>query len=153
MLKLSREIINFFGTQGCVVVGTLDNKGYPHASCKGLVKIEEAGQLYLLDAYHGRTFRNLKNNPSACVIAFNEHAFKGFCLKGKARLVHEQELKPDILRAWEERVTGRLTQRVLKNIREEKGSLGHPEAYLPRPRYMIVLEVKEIVNLTPSNLR
>ncbi len=153
MTKLNRDIVNFFESQGSLVVITIDSKGYPHASCKGAIKIEEEGRLYLMDAYHGQTFKNLKKNPSACVVAFNEHKFKGFCLKGKARLIHERELNPEIIKSWEERLTDRLTQRLLKNIREEKGHSGHPEASLPKPKYMIVLEVLEVVDLTPTNLK
>jgi hypothetical protein len=68
-------------------------------------------------------------------------------------MIHENELTPDIVKVWEERITNRLTQRLLKNIREEKGHRGHPEASLPKPKYMIVLEVDEVVDLTPSHLK
>ena len=153
MAKLSREIINFFESQGCVVVATIDSKGLPHTSCKGMIKIEESGRAYLLDAYHGKTFKNLKENPSASVTAFNEHNFKGFCLKGHARIIREDELTDNIVRRWEEKITARLTQRLLKNIREEKSHKGHPEASLPKPKYMIILEIKEVVDLTPAHLK
>lgn len=131
----------------------MDNKGYPHSSCKGMVKIEESGDVYLLDAYHGRTFANLKNNPSASITAFDEHKFKGYCLKGKARLAGDSEFTPDIIKAWDKRVSGRLTQRLLKNIREEKGHKGHPEALLPKPKYMVIFKVSEVVDLAPGHLK
>lgn len=153
MLKLNSDIINFLENQGCVVLTTIDAKGYPHASCKGMIKTEESRRIYLLDAYHGRTFRNLKINPYASVTVFDEHRFKGFCLKGRARLIHEDELTADIIKSWEKRIAARLTQRLLKNIREDKGHKGHPEASLPKPKYMIVLEVSEVVDLTPSHLK
>jgi len=153
MINISREIKNFFENQGCVVITTIDSKGFPHASCKGMIKIEESGRAYFLDAYHGQTFRNLKNNSSASATAFDEHKFKGFCLKGRARLIHEEELTENIVKSWEDRITGRLTQRLIKNIREEKGHKGHPEASLPKPKYMIVLEVEEAVDLTPAHLK
>lgn len=153
MAKIDSDIVNFFRDQGCVVLTTVDSKGYPHASCKGMIKIEESGRAYLLDAYHGQTSENLKKNPAASVTSFDEHRFKGFCLKGKARLIHEDELTQDIIKSWEARITGRLTQRLLRNIREEKGHKGHPEASLPKPKYMIVLEVEEVVDLTPAHLK
>lgn len=153
MLKLNRDIINFFEDQGCVLLATVDRGGYPHTSCKGLVKIEEPASVFLLDAYHSATFRNLKNNPSASVTAFNEHKFKGYCLKGKARVADTNELTPDILKAWEKKVSGRLTQRLLKNIREERGHKGHPEALLPKPKYMIIFKVGEIIDLAPAHLK
>jgi len=153
MSKLTREIINFFENQGCVVLTTIDHRGFPHTSCKGMVKLGESGQVYLLDAYHGQTFKNLEKNSFASVTAFDEHKFKGFCLKGRARLIHEDELTESIVKSWEERITNRLTQRLLKNIREGKGHKGHPEASLPRPKYMIVLEIEEVVDLTPAHLK
>jgi len=153
MVKLNRDIINLFENQGCVIVATIDSNSMPHTSCKGMIKIEETGRVYLLDAYHGQTFKNLKQNPSASVTAFNEHKFQGFCLKGKARLIHKDELTQSMVKSWEDRITGRLTQRLLKNIREGKGHRGHPEASLPKPKYMIVLEVEEVIDLTPSHLK
>jgi predicted pyridoxine 5'-phosphate oxidase superfamily flavin-nucleotide-binding protein len=153
MRQLNQDIIQFFQAQGCVLVTTIDKDGSPHASCKGIVKIEIDGRVYLLDAYRGQTFQNLKSNPLASITAFNEHKFNGYCLKGRARLIHREELDSEIIKSWDERVTGRLTQRLLKNIHEGKGHRSHPEALLPKPQYMIVLEVSEIIDLTPAHLK
>lgn len=152
-MRLAGEIIHFFQGQGCVVVATIDNNGLPHASCKSIVKIEESGLIYLLDAYHGITYKNLLKNPSASITVFDEHKFIGYCLKGRARLIHKDELDADIVKAWDDRITSRLTERLLNNIHEEKGHKGHPEASLPKPQYMIVLEVREVVDLTPVHLK
>jgi len=81
MQKLDSSVVNFFRNQGCVVVTTIDKNGFPHCACKGIVKIEESGRVYLLDAYRGKTFNNLKINKLASVTAFNEHKFNGFSLK------------------------------------------------------------------------
>ena len=153
MQRLDENIIHFFQAQSSVVVATVDKNGFPHTACKGIVRIEEAGRVYLLDAYHGQTFNNLKQNSLVSITAFNEHKFIGYCLKGKARLIHKDELDSGIIQSWEDRITGRLTQRLLKNIHEEKGHKGHPEASLPKPKYMIVLEVSEIVDLIPMHLK
>jgi hypothetical protein len=53
------------------------------------------------------------------------------------------------MKAWERRMANRITQRVLKNIGGVKGHPHHPEAGLPRPKYLIVVDVQEIVDLTP----
>ncbi len=153
MRQLDENIIHFFQAQSSVVVATVDKDGFPHTACKGIVKIEESGRVYLLDAYHGQTFNNLKQNPLISITAFNEHKFIGYCLKGKAHLIHKDELDKKIIRSWEDRITGRLTQRLLKNIHDENGHKGHPEASLPKPKYMIVLEVSEVVDLTPTHLK
>jgi len=152
-MHLDENIIRFFQGQGCVVLASVDKDRLPHASCKGIVKIEESGRVYLLDAYHGATYKNLLQNPLASITAFDEHKFIGYCLKGRARLIHKDELDAGIVKAWEDRITGRLTQRLLNNLREEKGHKGHPEASLPKPQYMIVLEISEVVDLTPAHLK
>jgi hypothetical protein len=50
-------------------------------------------------------------------------------------------------------VTARISQRIIKNIHEEKSSGHHPEAAFPRPQYMIVMDVEEAVDLTPRHLK
>lgn len=153
MKKLTAEIIQFFQNQGCVVVSTLDKRGFPHSSCKGLVKIGEHGKIYLLDLYQARTYKNLRRNPRISITAFDEHKFRGYCLKGKAEIIKKDKLRPEIIKAWEDRITSRITQRLLKNIREEKGHPAHPEALLPQPKYLIAMDVEEAVDLTPPILK
>jgi len=153
MKKLKPEIIQFFQNQGCVVVSTLDHKGFSHSSCKGIVKIGAGGKIYLLDLYHAETYRNLKRNPRISITAFDEHKFRGYCLKGKAKIIRKDKLKPEIIKAWEDRITSRITQGLLKNIREERGHPAHPEALLPKPKYLIVMNVETVVDLTPPVLK
>jgi predicted pyridoxine 5'-phosphate oxidase superfamily flavin-nucleotide-binding protein len=154
MKALSEGIIQFFQKQGCVLVSSIDRKGFPHSACKGIVKINPSGAVYLLDAYQGQTLHNLKNNSSVSVTAFDEHKFSGYCLKGKARILFKGELDAQIIKAWEEKIAGRLTQRLLKNIRgEPKGHPRHPEALLPDPEHMIIVEVEEVIDLTPQHLK
>jgi general stress protein 26 len=152
-MKLGDDIINFFQNQGYVIVNTIDKNGTPHSSCKGIVSLNKKGSIYLLDLYKSRTHDNLKNNTKISLTAVDEHRFQGYCLKGKARIITSDNMSPDILRAWQDKITGRLTQRVLKNIREMKGHPRHPEVLLPKPEYIIVMLVKEIVDLTPHNLK
>jgi len=153
MKQLHEKVINFFRDQGCVVISTIDQHGFPHSSCKDIIKIENSGKAYLLDAYRGKTYENLKNNPKASITAFDEHKFTGFCLKGEARLVSSADFGDETVKAWEDKITSRLTRRLLKNVLEEKGHPAHPEASLPKPQNMIVFEAEEIVDLTPYNLR
>jgi uncharacterized pyridoxamine 5'-phosphate oxidase family protein len=153
MTKIPREIINFFQGQGCAIVSTIDSGGMPHGACKDIVMVKEQGKIYLLDLYLKRTYDNLKANPNISVTAVDEHKFKGYCLKGKAKIIGSEQLSAEILRAWEMRIAGRITQRMIKNLHEEKGHARHPESRLPKPRYLILAEIEEIVNLTPRNLK
>lgn len=153
MIKLSENVIHFFRNQEVTIVSTIDKDGFPHNSCKGLIKITKDGKVYLLDAYLHRTFENLTRNPNISIAAFDEHRFSGFCLKGKGYILSKDKLDSVIIKAWEERITSRLTKRLLKNLHEEKGHPSHPEVLLPRPEYMIVVEVDEVVDLTPQHMK
>ena len=154
MKRLGDDVIQFFHNQGCVIVSTIDKNGFPHSACKGIVQINRNGRVYLLDLYHARTYQDLKQNPHISITAIEEHKFKGYCLKGKAEIIPEGKLESRVIKAWEARITSRLTHRLLKNIREEeKGHPRHPEILLPKPEYMIAMEVEEIVDLTPHHLK
>ncbi len=153
MRKLTNEIISFFHNQNFVVVSTINRDGSLHNSCKGIVEIDHKGHVYLLDLFRGRTHDNLKQNPNISITAVDEHKFSGYCLKGKVKEALEEKLTPQIITAWDERITSRITRRVLKNIRGEKGHPRHPEILLPKPEYLIVMDVEEIVDLTPHHLK
>lgn len=152
MKKLPEDIVSFFRNQGCVVVSTVETDGSIHNSCKGIVDINTGDRIYLLDLYTGKTFQNLKKNPNISITAVDEHKFIGYCLKGKAELIERDGLDHDVIISWEKEITNRVTRRLIKNIRGEKGHHRHPEALLPKPEYMIVMNVEEILDLKPGHL-
>ena len=153
MKQLSDEIERFLENQGMVIVSTIDKDGSVHSACKGIVNIKKKGKVYLLDLYRGVTYNNLRRSRKISLTAVDEHKFIGYCLKGRARLIEREKVKNEIIKAWEDRITSRVTSRVLKNIREEKGHPRHPEVLLPKPQYMIAVEVDEIIDLTPHHLK
>ena len=153
MKQLANEILNFFRRQNFVIVSTLDKNGVSHSSCKGIVKITEQGTIYLIDLYRAVTYKNLKNNHKMSITSVDEHKFKGYCLKGTAEIVEKAELTSEIITAWENRITGRITHRVIRNMSGEKGHDLHPESQLPIPQYLIVMNVEDIVDLSPHFLR
>ncbi|MBN1871010.1 MAG: pyridoxamine 5'-phosphate oxidase family protein [Candidatus Omnitrophica bacterium] len=154
MKTINQEIVNFFKRQRYTIVSTVDRKSnIPHNSCKGIVKIDKRGIIYLMDLYRWRTYANLSKNPNISVTAVDEHGFKGWCLKGKAKIMPRDKLGKDVIRAWEAKISSRITHRLVKNIKAERGHQRHPEAQLPRPEYMIVMTVEEIVNLIPHHVR
>ncbi len=153
MKKLNPDVVNFFQNQGFVIVSTIDKHGYPNNACKGVVEIGHNGHVYLFDLYHGETHANLGANQHVSITAIDEHKFIGYCLKGKARIVTQEDIKPHLVKAWEERIASRLTSRLLKNMRGEKGHSMHPEALLPKPKYLISIDVEEVKDLTPQRLK
>ena len=153
VIKLPVGVVHFFQNQGFVIVTTIDKDGTPHNSCKGIVKISPLGRVYLLDLYHGRTYHNLENNLRVSITAVDEHQFIGYCLKGTAKIVQNKQITSRIIAVWEKMITSRVTQRIIRNIHEQKGHPRHPEVSLPKPKYMIVMDVKEMVDLATQHTK
>lgn len=152
-MKIPHEIVLFLKHQPYTIVATFDREGYPHTSCKGIIKIDPAGKIYLLDVFKWRTFENLKKNPKVSVTAVDEHKFKGWCLKGKGKILDEEHITPDLVKAWEKKITSRTAERVIRNVRGEKGHKKHPETQLAKPEYMVEVDIEEIVDLTPQHMK
>ena len=153
MPEVSTDIIHFFNKQGFVIVSTIDAKGLIHCSAKGISGIEKEGKIYVIDLYRTHTFNNLKANPIVSITAVDEEHFTGYTLKGKARIVEKENLEEKVIKEWEERVVQRISQRLIKNIQEEKKTSHHPEAKLPPVQYLIEIEVEDIVDLTPGHIK
>ena len=152
-MKLSDELVHFLHRQGHTVISTIDEDGSIHNSCKGIVEIDKEGNIYLLDLYKQRTYENLKNNNHITLTVVDEHKFEGYCLKGKATIVDEKKVLSKTIEAWEKKITGRISQRILKNVHGQKGHPKYPEMLLPKPEYLIMMEIDKIVDLTPQILK
>lgn len=153
MKKIAEEIVDFFYNQSFVIVSTLGIDKIPHTSCKGIVEIDPKGLIYLLDLYRGQTYENLKHHKYLSITAVDEHRFKGYCLKGEVKSIREEDITDKVIEAWGNRVTSRITQRLLRNMHGEKGHSQHPEILLPKPEFMIIMQVEEIVDLKPQHIR
>jgi len=152
-MVLPDKVTSFFEKQGFVIVSTIDNKNGIHSSIKGIVSIEQQGNIYLMDLYMGATCANLKRNNKISITAVDEKHFIGYALKGKARIIEREEIKSHIIEKWDSRINKRISSRLIRHIREEEHSSGNPEADLPLPKYLIIMEVDEIVDLSPRSIR
>jgi len=153
MKQIPLSVAEFLDAQGFVIVSSLDVQGFPHSSCKDIVKIDSQGIIYLLDVYHGVTGENIARNPKISISAVDEHKFMGYCLKGRARVMSDDHLSQELLKSWESNLTSRLTKRLLKNLTAEQGQGHHPEASFPKPKHLISLQVEEIVDLAQYHSR
>ena len=153
MKQISVPIIDFLRTQDFVIVSSIDKNGFPHSSCKAIVKIDPAGEIYLVDAFHGVTSENIERNPQISISVVDEHKFIGYCLKGKASKMSDNSISQEMIKTWEDNITARLAKRLLKNLVQDQGQRHHPEASLPQLKHLIVLEVEEIINLALYHLR
>ena len=153
MKKLSPEIIEFLKAQGFVIVSSIDKNGFPHSSCKAIVKIDSQGMIFLIDLYHGSTGENIKRNSRINISAVEEHKFIGYCLKGQGKILPESQLTEELIKIWADNVTSRLVKRLLKNLNTDQSHNHHPEASLPQPKSIIAVEIEAIVDLAPYHLR
>ena len=153
MINIPEPVVEFLRKQSFVVVSSLDKSGALHSACKGIVRVEPEGRVYLLDLYLRRTYANLRADPRVSLTAVDEHAFAGYCLKGTADITGRNKVPPEIAAEWDRMITARISQRLVRNLRGEKGRAGHPEAKLPAPRYIISMEVEEIVDLAPEYIK
>jgi len=145
--------MDFFKNQSFVIVTTLDQDGTPHDSCKDIIRLSRDGRIYLLDLYMRRTFQNLERDPHMCVAQVDEHRFAGYCLKGTGRILKIDKLRVRVNSLWQKKMSSRIVTRILKNLKDEKGHPAQPESLLPRPEYMIVMDVSEIIDLTPAHIK
>ena len=153
MKRIPQDIIDFLRQQGFVVISSLDEAGFPHSSCKAIVKIDEAGKILLMDVYHGKTCQNIERSQQVSISAVDEHNFMGYCLKGKARVMPDNNMTQEIIKKWEDNITSRIAKRLLRNLTRESTQGHHPEASLPFPKHLIEIQVEEIVDLAPAQLR
>lgn len=153
MKQIPVAVIEFLRTQGFVIVSSIDENGFPHSSCKDIVKIDPNGKVYLIDAYSGETTENIKRNPQINICAVDEHKFMGYCLKGRASVMPDGQISQEFIKSWEDNITSRLAKRLLLNLAKGKSHAHHPEASLPKPKHLITITVGGIVDLTPHYLR
>jgi predicted pyridoxine 5'-phosphate oxidase superfamily flavin-nucleotide-binding protein len=153
MREIPPEVLRFLSSQHYAIVATVGGDGTPHTACKGIVRVEGEGRVYLLDLYSGTTWRNLATTPRMSITVVDEGRFTGYCLKGSARLANAGDIDPALIEEWRSKISGRITHRIIKNIQGPKKHPRHPEALLPAPRHLIVLEVDDIVDLTPGHIR
>ncbi len=152
-MKISDELIYFLKKQHYAIISTIDKNGAIHNSCKGVVDIDKQGIIYLLDLYKQRTYMNLQFNPNIALTVVDEHKFEGYSLKGKVKIISGKKITQEMMKAWEKKITSRVSQRILRNIEGKKGHPQHPEILFPMPEYAIEMTVDSVVDLTPHALK
>ncbi|OGX53258.1 MAG: hypothetical protein A2267_03615 [Omnitrophica WOR_2 bacterium RIFOXYA12_FULL_38_10] len=153
-MKLPDEIVRFLDEQNIVIVSTFDENENIHCSVKGIIGSEEAEKIFIIDVYKKKTYKNLKRNPKVSITAVDEQKFKGYTLQGKAKLILQKKITQDVLEKYEERITRRISNRVIKGIQKCTKSAKLHEVELPlRPQYLIEIEVENIIDLSPPKAK
>ena len=150
-MKLPKDVMDFLEARGTVIVSTFDEQGRIHCSVKGLVGIEESGKILVIDLYLRRTFENLERNSAISLTAVDEQNFIGFTLQGKAKMVPQEEMQDQIIHRWGNRIVRRISDRVMRNLQANTMTSTHHEAVLPEPKYLMEVEVENIIDLSPPD--
>ena len=151
MIPISSKIASFLRKQKIAVISTFNGEGKIHCSVKGILGVDEKGKMCLIDLYYNKTYENLKKNPKSSITVVDEEKFIGYTLQGQAHIVPKDSIEPRLLDHWEERMLERISKRVIDGVQSGKKTSSHHEARLPRkPKYLIELQVENIIDLSPS---
>jgi len=137
--------------QHFLIVSSVDKDGSIDTSAKGILEANPKGRILLLDLYKGRTYNNVKRNPNVTLTMVDENRFRGFSVKGKARIVKEGTLPKNKLELWHDKVSKRIARRLIKQVKDDlPGGEKIPEASFPMPKYIIEVKVDSIIDLAPG---
>lgn len=153
MIKIPDNAKSLLDAQHIAVVSSINAGGTIHTSAKGIMEAHPKGKILLLDLYKGTTCKNIKRHSHVTLTVIDEKRFKGYSIRGKARIIKENAIPKSKITAWQEKLARRIARRVISHVKEEiPGSEGIPEARFPFPKYMIEVSVDAIVDLTPRKL-
>lgn len=153
-MRLSEDIVDFFKRRKIILVSTLDQEGRIHCSVKGLVGIKKRERIMIIDLFHGRTMRNLENNPYISLTAVDEANFVGYTLQGKARIARRLGEHKGYVDRWQRIIVQRISERIVEGVRVGKLSKAGAEAKLPsQPKHLIEVDIEKVIDLAPGGKR
>ena len=148
------DLMDFLKDRHTAVVATLDDGGCVHTAVKGIVGVEAAGRLYVVDLYKRETFHNITRRPCVTVTVFDEERFLGWSLQGRGKVVERDAIANELHAEWEERIVNRISERLLANLRSAFGGRANYESQLPHaPQYVIEVDVERVVDLRPTCIK
>ncbi|MCQ9207349.1 MAG: pyridoxamine 5'-phosphate oxidase family protein [Omnitrophica bacterium] len=154
MIKIPDNTKSLLDAQHVSVVSSINAGGTIHTSAKGIMETHSKGKILLLDLYKGVTYKNIKRHPHVTLTVIDEKRFKGYSIRGKAKIIKENALPKSKVTMWQEKLAKRIARRVISHVKEEiPGNEGIPEARFPFPKYIIEISVERIIDLTPHKLK
>jgi len=151
-MQLPDKVVNFFKKQSFVIISTIDSNGRIHCSAKGVVGIRKDGRVFVIDLYHNKTYNNLRNDSRVSITQVDERNFTGYTLSGQAKIVLRNDIRDDYIKEWGKVVAKRISDRLIKNVHGEKVPSAAHEAQLPEePKYLIRIDVEDIIDLSPPS--
>ena len=154
MAFIPQDVKHLLEKHHVTVVASRDGKNAIHTSAKGILAVDPRGKIFVLDIYKGRTYRNIKRNPHVTLTTIDERAFKGYSVKGRAKIINEGAVPKNRLEIWHAKLATRIARRLIRHVKgESPGHEGIPEARFPFPKYIIEVSAERITDLAPQKLK
>ena len=153
-MKIPEAVENILEKEHFVVVSSAESNKTIHTSAKGVIEVDPKGRIFMLDLYKGKTYVNIRKNPHVTLTVINERGFRGYSIKGRAKIVKKETLSKKTLTLWNEKLAKRIARRIISHVKDQRAEHeAIPEASFPFPKYLIEVFVDKIVDLAPRKLK
>jgi len=136
MVKIPQEIKKFVEEQGVFVVGSTGGTSFTNVSPRIFFKIDD-GEIYWLDFFEHKSYKNFKINPWATVAVFNKDNLKGYQFRGIIEFITDEPTKTEIKNSI-------IKETLARNLSDKVKSLSMQDAKV------IQFDVKVCYSLDPE---
>ena len=126
-------------------IATSDGEGQPNAAPKFLLKIQDT-RLYLVDCVMGKTWDNIKINPSVSIPVMNVDTLLGYRVNGSAYIVEDGLQKSELMEEFTNKQVKLSAERIVEGIRSQKGKR-NLEVQFPETVGMFMVKVESVVEI------
>lgn len=146
----TKEVIDILDNVSIGHVATSSKDGCPNIAIKGIAKYDPQKQtISFLELYNGKTEKNLEENSQVTVAVVDHDNFKGFQFKGNAKIITEGPEFDECAIDWELHKHNRFRERIKGNLSKYLKD-GASEYNLPKPKCLVTVHVKNVMNLAPT---
>ncbi len=124
MTKIRNELKDFL-KRYLAFVATVDTKGRPNVVPKGNLAVQGDNQIVFADLYSHQTKKNLKHNPNIAITVVNPAGYKGYQLKGSAKIIEH----------------GKAYDKLAVELGGD-GQLNHPDA-----KYAVKVKINKVIDI------
>ena len=145
---IQEKILKLLDEAEFMNLATVDVEGRPSASNKFLLK-HDGKSLYIIDFVKGKTWMNLKNNPTVSLTIMDKENLIDYQINGMVEIIEKGPEYNRLVKEFDEKNVRFSTNRIIEGIRRAKV---HDSHELPLPKKILVLKVnvKEVVGLGPA---
>jgi len=144
----SKKALELLNIREFVSVGTCDFDFRPNVAPKLVLKVEDS-YVYLIDHVVGRTFRNLKVNPRACLAFMDLDSLVGYQFNGPVEIIDAGPFYDKMIQELSKRQIDLSVQRIIEGVDKGKTHKAF-EVELPEKFVIFKVNIHEIVEIGTS---